>query len=69
VFVTSGFRQPYELAVTPPARRAITAKLPPDVAAAAVEYITGPLIENPHRVGKPLPEPLAGSSSARLMRE
>jgi hypothetical protein len=31
----------YEIALTPPARRAITSKLPPDVAAAAVDLITG----------------------------
>jgi mRNA-degrading endonuclease RelE of RelBE toxin-antitoxin system len=55
--------------VAPPARRAIINKLPSDVVAAAVEYITGPLIENPHRVGKPLHEPLEGTWSARLMRE
>lgn len=67
--MTSGFHQSYELAGAPPARRAITTKLPPDVAAAAVEYITGPLIENRHRVGKPLREPLDGTWSARLMRE
>jgi mRNA interferase RelE/StbE len=67
--VTSRHIQPYKLAVAPPARRAITTKLPPDVATAAVEYITGPLIEAPYRVGKPLHEPLDGTWSARLMRE
>lgn len=67
--MTHGYFQPYELAVAPPARRAITNKLPPDVATAAVDYITGPLIEAPHRVGKPLHEPLDGTWSARLMRE
>jgi mRNA-degrading endonuclease RelE of RelBE toxin-antitoxin system len=67
--MTFGYSQPYELAVAPPARRAITSKLPPDVATAAVDYITGPLIEAPRRVGKPLHEPLNGTWSARLMRE
>jgi mRNA interferase RelE/StbE len=67
--MTSGHSQPYELAVAPPARRAITSNLPPDVAAAAVDYITGPLLEAPHRVGKPLHEPLDGTWSARLMRD
>jgi mRNA interferase RelE/StbE len=61
--------QPYELTVASPARRAIADKLPPDVAVAAVEYITGPLLANPHRVGKPLLTPLSGTWSARLMRE
>ncbi|MHB1252491.1 MAG: type II toxin-antitoxin system RelE family toxin, partial [Acidimicrobiales bacterium] len=29
------------------------------------EFITGPLLENPHRVGKPLAPPLAPAYSAR----
>lgn len=61
--------EPYEIAVAPPARRAITSRLPPDVAAAAVEFITGPLLANPHRVGKMLHEPFDGLHSARLMRD
>jgi len=60
---------PYEIAVAPPARRAIENKLPADVAAAAVDFITGPLVASPQRVGKPLREPLEGVWSARLMRE
>ena len=58
----------YEITLAPPARRAITSKLPPDVAAAAVDFITGPLIGNPKRLGKPLRAPLDGTWSARLMR-
>jgi len=42
--------------------------LPPDVAAAAAEFITGPLLENPQRVGKALTDELAGVHSARLGR-
>jgi len=42
----------YEIALAPPARRAITSKLPPDVAAAAVDFITGPLIGNPETAGE-----------------
>ena len=49
-----------------PARRAISETLPADVAAAAVEFITGPLLESPYRVGKPLRAPLTGTRSARL---
>lgn len=60
---------PYEIALAPPARRAITSKLPPDVAPAAVDFITGPLIGNPKRLGKPLHAPLDGVWSARLMRD
>jgi mRNA interferase RelE/StbE len=54
----------YEIALAPPARWAITSKLPPDVAAAAVDFITGPLIGNPKRLGKPLHAPLDGTWSA-----
>ena len=49
-----------------PARRAISETLPEDVAAAAVEFITGPLLEDPRRIGKPLRDELAGLYSARL---
>jgi len=57
---------PYELGTASPARRALADRLPPDVAAAAAEFITGPLLANPQRVGKPLGEELAGIYSARL---
>ena len=57
---------PYELGMTRPARRAISESLPEDVAAAAVEFITGPLLDAPYRVGKPLRDKLAGFHSARL---
>ena len=60
---------PFEIALAPPARRAITSKLPPDVAVAAVDFITGPLIGNPKRLGKPLHAPLDGVWSARFMRD
>jgi mRNA interferase RelE/StbE len=58
--------EPYELGMTRPARRAISELLPQDVAAAAVEFITGPLLEAPYRVGKPLRDKLTGFYSARL---
>jgi mRNA interferase RelE/StbE len=61
--VTAG---PYELGMTRPARCAISELLPEDVAAAAVEFITGPLLAEPHRVGKPLRDTLTGFHSARL---
>ena len=57
---------PYELGLTRPARRAISELLPEDVAAAAVEFITGPLLDAPYRVGKPLRDALSGFLSARL---
>jgi len=57
---------PYELGMARPARRAISESLPGDVATAAVEFITGPLLAMPRRIGKPLREELAGLYSARL---
>ncbi len=60
---------PYELGTAAPARRALADRLPPDVAAAAVEFITGPLLENPQRVGRALTEELTGIRSARLGRD
>lgn len=59
----------YELRTAPPARRALATLLPVDVAAAAVDFITGPLLREPRRVGKPLGAELAGIYSARLARE
>jgi len=57
---------PYELGMTRPARRAISETLPEDVSTAAVEFITGPLLEMPRRIGKPLRDELTGLYSARL---
>ncbi len=56
---------PYELVLTPPAVRAIQSGLPEAVAAAVIEFLTGALIDNPHRVGKRLRGDLAGIHSAR----
>ncbi|HEY4004974.1 MAG TPA: type II toxin-antitoxin system RelE/ParE family toxin [Pseudonocardia sp.] len=39
--------------------------LPGAVAAGAYEFIVGPLLDNPHRVGKRLHAPLADRHSAR----
>lgn len=61
--------EPYELGMTRPARRAISEVLPEDVAAAAVEFITGPLLAAPYRIGKPLRDALGGIHSARLGSE
>ena len=61
--------EPYELGMARPARRAISELLPEDVAAAAVEFITGPLLAAPKRVGKPLQDRLTGFHSARLGTE
>jgi mRNA interferase RelE/StbE len=55
---------PYGLGTAPPARRALADRLPPEVAAAAAEFITGPLPANAQRAGKPLGDQLAGIYSA-----
>ncbi len=55
----------YELVLTPPARRALTGKLPQPVAAAVIEFLTTSLTRQPHRAGKPLRDDLAGVWSAR----
>lgn len=59
----------YELGTAPPARRALADRLPEDVAAAAIELITGPLLANPRRLGRPLGDELSGIYSARLARD
>lgn len=46
-------------------RRALAETLPETVAAAAYEFITGPLLEQPYRVGKGLLPPLDDRFSAR----
>jgi mRNA interferase RelE/StbE len=55
----------YGLVVARPAARAISDVLPENVAAAVLDFITGALIENPHRVGRELRRELAGIFSAR----
>lgn len=55
----------YELVLTPPARRALTGKLPEPVVVAVIEFLTMALVRQPHRVGKPLRDDLAGVWSAR----
>ena len=58
-------QQPYELVLTPPARRALTERLHEPVAAAVIDFLTTALITQPRRVGKPLRGELAGVWSAR----
>lgn len=57
--------QPYGIVVAGPAARAISDLLPEAVATAVIDLITGPLLANPHRVGKPLRHELEGVWSAR----
>jgi mRNA interferase RelE/StbE len=55
----------YILVITPTARRQLTEALPEAAAFAAYEFIVGPLLDNPHRVGKQLRAPLQDRHSAR----
>ena len=52
------------LVITPTARRQLAETLPEAVAFAAHEFIVGPLLDNPQRVGKRLDPPLADRHSA-----
>ncbi|WP_284983641.1 type II toxin-antitoxin system RelE/ParE family toxin [Arthrobacter sp. efr-133-TYG-118] len=55
----------YEVRFSKSAKPALTHDLPEKVAAAAFEFISGALSENPQRVGKQLQEPLFPLYSAR----
>ncbi|GAA5195236.1 type II toxin-antitoxin system RelE/ParE family toxin [Rugosimonospora acidiphila] len=56
----------YRLRVAGPAARALAGRLPEKVATAVYEFITTTLLEDPHRVGKPLfLPPFEGTWSAR----
>jgi len=55
----------YEPIIAPTARKQLTEQLPESVAFAAYEFIIGPLLDNPHRVGKQLRPPLHDRHSAR----
>ncbi len=54
----------YQLVAAATAERSL-ARLPEAVAAAIVEFMVGPLVEAPRRVGHPLQRELAGLWSAR----
>lgn len=54
----------YEIAWTPSAQRNLR-RVPTKVGHAVIEFIYGPLAENPQRVGKALRLQLAGLHSAR----
>jgi mRNA interferase RelE/StbE len=56
---------PYRLRTTPTGRRALAETLPEPVAAAAYEFMVGPLLVQPHGVGKRLLPPLDDRFSAR----
>jgi len=55
----------FSLRVTPTVRRALAERLPEAVAFAAFEFINGPLLDNPYRVGRRLLAPLDDRYTAR----
>jgi mRNA interferase RelE/StbE len=55
----------YVLRTTPTVCRALSEALPEAVAVAAYEFMTGPLLADPYRVGKRLLPPLDDRLSAR----
>ena len=55
----------YTVLLSPGAKRAIERDLPEAVATAVVDFLYGPLAEDPHRVGRPLRFQLEGYWSAR----
>lgn len=57
--------EPYELVVASPAARAIAEELSEAVAGAVLDFITGPLLDDPRRVGRELRRELLGVWAAR----
>lgn len=55
----------YEVRLSRTARRALAERLSQGVASAIWEFLTGPLAENPRRLGKPLSGRLSGYHAAR----
>lgn len=56
---------PYALIVAAPAARVLANDLPEAVAHAAIDLITGALLENPQRIGRELRHELSGVYAAR----
>ena len=56
---------PYELVVAAPAARTLAEELPEAVAHAVIDLITGPLLEDPYRIGRELRRELQGVFAAR----
>lgn len=55
----------FEVRVAPTAGRQLAERLPEAVATACIEFMFGPLADNPHRVGAPLRAPFRGQWRAR----
>lgn len=58
-------RERYNLIIARSTAKWLSDALPEKIAHAVYEFITGPLLDNPRRVGKPLGPPLAPAYSAR----
>lgn len=63
--VSTSTRERYNLLIARSAAKALADALPEKIAHAVYEFITGPLLDNPQRVGRPLGPPLAPAYSAR----
>lgn len=55
---------PWNVEVTSPALKSFQ-RLPRKAAAAIIEFVTGPLADNPHRLSSPLTDELLGLRTAR----
>ena len=55
----------YELVIAPTVRRQLIEQLPEAVAFAAYEFVVGPLLDNPRRIGRRLRPPLDDRHSAQ----
>jgi mRNA interferase RelE/StbE len=58
----------WRLDVRPRAQRQLS-RLPEKIATAVAEFVVGPLLDNPYRVGHPLHNEYAGQHSARRGQE
>lgn len=56
--------EPFRIQLTATAQRCLY-RLPERIVGACIEFISGPLAADPHRIGKPLQRELAGYHSAR----
>ena len=55
----------FPVVVTRTAARQLAERLPESAATACIEFLFGPLAEDPHRVGAPLRAPFVGQWRAR----
>jgi mRNA interferase RelE/StbE len=63
--VSTPSRERYNLIIARSTAKSLTDALPEKIAHAVYEFISGPLLDNPRRVGKPLGPPLDPAYSAR----